>query len=152
MNIRALIPALAIAALAGCGNAHDAATTAASPPTCHQQYETWKQSAKPEAKKLESALKRVQSAGNAEDIPVLESALKQAGDTAKVLSQSPMPKCADPHGYYRQLLARITAAGDNTKSGSGLSGLLLAEAPLQAVPKIEDNLTTELDKTVGKNH
>ena len=62
----------------------------------------------------------------------------------------PMPQCADPHGYWSQLLARVTAAGDNAASASGLSALLLAAVPLQGVPKIEKRLTTELNRTVGK--
>lgn len=66
-------------------------------------------------------------------------------------SRHPIPQCADPHGYYALFLARITAAGDNAASASGLSALLLAEALLQTVPKLENRLAAELNRTVGKN-
>jgi hypothetical protein len=61
-------------------------------------------------------------------------------------------RCADPHGYFAQILARVTAAGDNAASASGLSALLLAAVPLQGVPTLEKKLTAELNRTVGLKH
>ena len=57
-----------------------------------------------------------------------------------------MPACADPGGYWMQVLAHIKAAGDNAGSASGLGGLLLAEAPLKQVPGMEQKLTQELKR------
>jgi hypothetical protein len=161
MKIRALLALLAILLLAGCGAStaatashasHAPATRAAAAPSCRQQYEAWKQQATPEADKMKAALDRVQSASDAEDIPAMTSGLHAAGRDAAVLrARYPLPPCADPHGYYPKFLARITAAGDNAKDGSGLSALVLAEAPLQTVPKIETKLSAELDQTTGKN-
>jgi hypothetical protein len=164
MKIRALVPALAVLALAGCGTAssstppaapaHPASPAAAAAVSCRQQYETWKHgpAALAAVHRMEAALKRVQSAGSAMDIPVMSAALHRAGRSAATLSNRyPIPRCADPHGYYALFLARITAAGDNAASASGLSAVLLAEAPLQTVPKIEKRLTAELNRTVGKN-
>ena len=164
MNIRALLPLAAVLVLTGCGGVPASVAESGGTPSapasptvaalsCRQQYETWKQSAAPEARKLEAALKRVQTAGGAEDLPATASALHKAGRAAARLSASfPMPKCADPKGYYTEFLARITAAGDNATDGSGLGALILAEAPLQTVQKIEKKLAAELGKTVGKNH
>ena len=59
-----------------------------------------------------------------------------------------MPPCADPGGYYIQMLARIKAAGDNAGSASRPGGLMLAEAPLHEVPGLEQKLSAEL-KQVG---
>lgn len=59
----------------------------------------------------------------------------------------PAPACADPHGYWRQILARIKAAGDNAGTASGLTGLILAEAPLKAIPALEKKLDAELKRT-----
>jgi len=136
--------------LAACGSS--AAAGSSSPPSCHAQYEAWKHGpARAVAKRLESALKGVGAAGSAQDIPHLNSALSAAGKDAAALRSWPMPRCADPKGYYGTLLARVTAAGDNAKSASGLGGLLLAMGPLRTVPGIEAKLTAELSQTVGKH-
>ena len=164
LKIRALAPALALLALAGCGTAtsstppaapaRSASPAAATAVSCRQQYETWKHSpaALAAVHRMEAMLKRVESAASAMDVPAMSAALHRAGRSAAALStQYPIPRCADPHGYWPQLLAHVTAAGDNAASGSGLSALLLAEAPLQGVPGIEKRLTAELNRTVGKN-
>jgi len=58
-----------------------------------------------------------------------------------------MPACADPHGYWKQILTRIKAPGDDAGAASGLTGLLLAEAPLKTVPGLEKKLGAELKRT-----
>jgi hypothetical protein len=144
--------------ITGCGSASPATTAAhgsasSSPPSCHQQYETWKHGpAKAAAGKLVAALKRVQSAGSAEDITAMDGALKAGGSAATALAAMPIPRCADPAGYYSQMLTRITAAGDNAKTSSGLAAMMLAMVPLKSVPGIEKKLSAELARTVGKNH
>jgi hypothetical protein len=93
-----------------------------------QQYTAWKYGpARPVGKKLTTALNAI-----------------QAGRDADALRRYPMPARADPHGYWDKSLARIKAAGDNAASGSGLGGLLMAEAPLKDVPGIEAKLEAEL--------
>jgi hypothetical protein len=164
MKIRALVPALAVLVLAGCGVAsssfpaaapsHSASPAAVAAVSCRQQYETWKHSAPALAavRRMKTALNQVSAAASAEDIPLMSAALHRAGRQASALStRYPMPRCADPRGYWPLALARITAAGDNAASASGLGALLLAEAPLQTVPGIEKRLTVELNRTVGKN-
>jgi len=140
--------------LTGCGTvAHvtGAAGPAASPPSCHAQYETWKHGpAKAAADRLKTALRKVQAAGSAGDMLRIRSALEKTGRAAKHLAATPPPRCADPKGYYGQFLTRIRAAGDNARTAGGLAGIILAEAPLKAVPGIEKKLDAELDATVGK--
>jgi hypothetical protein len=152
---RVVLGSFAVVALAACG-ARPAAPaapaaavrTAAAPPSCRQQYGIWKQGpARALVGNLDAADGRARSAAAAEDIPVLSAALKAAGAAAAALAAYPMPACADPRGYWGAMLARIRAAGDNAGSSSGLSGLLLAEAPLQAVPGLEAKLTAELKRT-----
>lgn len=133
-------------------HAAPARRTAPKPPTCHQQYETWKHgTAARSVRSLLAALRKVQSAGAAEDIPQLGTALARAGRAASRLTAYPVPRCADPAGYYASFLTHIQAAGDNAKSTSGLGGLMLAEVPLKAVPGIERRLDAELNRTVGKH-
>jgi len=128
------------AALTACSRSPGTSTTSAGSPTsCRAQYETWKHGAAPSA--LKGDLKAIGSAGNARDILKLESALKAAGKDASTVKADPPPRCADPKGYYEQILAGITAAADNVRSASGLSGLMLAVAPLKNIavigPKLE---------------
>jgi hypothetical protein len=148
----ALPIALLAVILAGCA-AHQTATgPAAKPPSCRQQYETWKHGAvAAELAKLKSALTELSAQGDAEDLPGTLTALKKAGTAAAAMKADPPPACADPAGYYGKMLARVKAAGDNARSASGLTGIILATAPLKSVPGIEAKLNTELDKTVGKN-
>jgi hypothetical protein len=149
-----LAAAAAVIALAGCGG-HAAASSPAGHSTataasCHQQYETWKHGpAKAVSKKLIAALHAVQSAGSTLDIPRLASTLKKAGPAAAELARFPMPKCADPAGYFGQVLARVRAAADNAGSASGLASIMLAMVPLKGLPKIEHELTAELKRTAG---
>lgn len=129
-------------ALAGHGTG---SAGAAQPLTCKQRYDAWKTGpARSQAEQLTADLKKVSAAGSAEDIRALTSTLKTAGADATTLEQNPMPACADPGGYWEQMLARIKAAGDNAGSASGLGGILLAEAPLKQVPGLEQKLSAEL--------
>lgn len=155
MKIIALAAAAGLIALAGCGastgsGTQNAAAPASGGPSCHAQYETWKNStARAQLAAFTGALHAVQSAGNTEDLLKLRSSLERAARASTRLASTPPPKCADPHHYYPQLLGRITAAGDNAKTAGGLGGLILAKAPLQKVPVIERKLKSELDQTVG---
>ncbi len=131
-------------ALAGHGTG---SASAAKPLTCEQRYDAWKTGpARAQGKQLDADLSKVSAAGNAEDITALTSALKTAGADSATLEQYPMPACADPGGYWVQMLVRIKAAGDNAGSASGLGGILLAEAPLKQVPGLEQQLSAELKR------
>ena len=131
-------------ALAGHGTG---SASAAKPLTCKQRYDAWKTGpAHAQGKQFDADLSKVSAAGSAEDITALASALKTAGADATALEQYPMPACADPDGYWAQMLTRIKAAGDNAGSASGLGGILLAEAPLKQVPGLEQKLSAELKR------
>jgi hypothetical protein len=87
-----------------------AATVPAPRSSCKQQYSAWKYGpARAPGKKLVTALNAVQSASDSEDVPVLLAALKTAGAAAASSARYPMPSCADPHGYWGAMLARIRA-------------------------------------------
>ena len=153
--LRAALGLFVIATAAACGThpapsapasatpAAAATHSAAAAPSCKQQYHAWRYGAA--GKKLKADLRAVESAGDTVDIPVMLAALKTAGADAAVMT--PAPACADPHGYWKQILARIKAAGDNAGTASGLTGLILAEAPLKAVPALEKKLDAELKRT-----
>lgn len=147
--LRIALGSFILAAAAACGSARPAPPAAAAPPpSCKQQYSAWQHGpARALGKSLVAAVNKVQAAGTAEDFPALSAALKSAGAGASALGAYPMPACADPHGYWGAMLARIKAAGDNAGTSSGLSGLILAEVPLKDVPGIEAELTAELKRT-----
>jgi hypothetical protein len=128
-----------------------AASPAAAPlPTCHQQYEAWKHGVVGgEFAVFRSAFRAVARAARHQDAPKLAAALNQAGAAARWLSATPPPRCADPKGYYGQMLATATAAADSAKASTRLSALILAAGQLKTMPGIENKLKAELDKTVG---
>jgi hypothetical protein len=68
------------------------------------------------------------------------------GSAAVTLQAVPMPSCADPAGYWPQILAILKAAGDNARSSTGLAAILLAEAPLKKFNGLSDKLAAELKK------
>lgn len=154
--LQLLAASAAVIALAGCGSAAASSPAASASPTaatatCRQQYETWKHGpASARLAAFKSALRSVQAQGSAEDLPGLTASLEKAGKAASRMAAVQPPKCSDPNGYYAAVMARVKASGDNARSASGLTGLLLAEAPLKGVTKIEKKLDRELNRTVGK--
>jgi hypothetical protein len=143
--------------LTACGSSAPHAGTAATGGaatapalSCHAQYEAWKNGpARAAAKRFVAQFRAVEAAGSAEDIPRTVAALKAAGRGARALQAYPMPKCADPHGYWGQFLTRVRAGADNASTGTGLGALLLAMGPLKPVKGILRKLTAELKQTVG---
>ena len=81
---------------------------------------------------------------------MLASALRKAGKPAATAARFPMPKCADPKGYWEQLITRVRAASDNARTARGLGAILLALVPLKGEPGIERKLAAELKRTTGK--
>lgn len=150
-----LVPVvLAAAVTAGCGSSAPAAAPTSpartAPPTCSHQYAAWKYGpARAVAKALVTDVRKVQAAGNAMDIPELTAALRKLGPDVSALQRYPMPRCADPAGYWATFLIRIKAASDNAKTGSGLGSLLLVMVPLKTLPGLEAKLQAELRRTAG---
>lgn len=155
-KIPAALAATVLLAIAACGSQSPTTPTtapaaaASSPPSCRQQYLTWKYGpAKALADKMEATLNALQSASSAENIPQTTADFEAAAKDASALIAMPPPHCADPAGYYGQMLSRVVAAGDNAKSATGLASLMLAEVPLKGFTSIESKLSAEMARTVG---
>jgi hypothetical protein len=159
MRYLTALAAAAVVLLAACGSASPGTTAggsspgaraaSASPVSCRAQYLAWRNGpARTAARKLEADLHALQAAANAEDIKQLQAALVRAGHDAKPVEAYPAPRCADPHGYWHQILTGLQAAADNASTGSGLGALLLAMGPLQKVKAAEKKLSAELKQTV----
>jgi hypothetical protein len=122
----------------------------ARPQTCGQQYAAWKAGpAGAEADKMIAETRRAESAANAGHIPETDADLKAAGNDSAALRAHPVPACADPSGYWPQILADIKAGGDKVGSASGLGGMTLAIAPVKKVQPLEARLGAELKRTTA---
>lgn len=120
------------------------------PLTCAQQYANWKSGpASAAAEKAQADASSLSAAGNLDDIIGMVSAIEAVGADAGALQRYPMPACADPAGYWSQVLAELKAAGGNAGTSSGLGALLLAVAPLRQLPATQAKLDAELTTTVG---
>jgi hypothetical protein len=117
-------------------------------PTCAQQYAGWKNGSA-DAAKAQADARALSAAGNSEDIADMVAALEAIGGDAASLQADPMPACADPAGYWPQVLSELKAAGDNAGTTSGLGALLLAAAPLKQLPATQAKLSAELARTAG---
>jgi hypothetical protein len=144
------VAVIAIAMLAACAStttgSNQPANTALS---CAQQYHAWKYGpARSAGKHIDKLLHRVQAAASVQDIEAARQALQALGPAVTALQAHPIPRCADPAGYWHKLLARLKAGADNAGSASGFTGLLLAVAPLKALKPLEAKLSAELKRTV----
>jgi hypothetical protein len=93
-----------LGAVAGCSQ--HLASQSVTRASCHAQYDTWKTGpAKAVATSMVDHLTSLDFSGAVPDARRLES--------------MPMPSCADPAGYWRQLLARVVAIGSNEQLGLG---------------------------------
>lgn len=147
---RALALAAAAAVLTACG-ASAPGHTAASPsavasPSCDQQMATWVKKTRAPVAAFNKAEDDAGRAQDAENIPGLRTALEHAGQAATRMEAAAIPRCADPGGFYAKWLDRYVAAGDNARSQGGLSGLELAEAPLNGAPALRRKLNAELNR------
>jgi dihydrodipicolinate synthase/N-acetylneuraminate lyase len=146
--VRALTAVLLAAlAVTACGGSPASVTPATA--SCRHLFEAWLHSAPTVA--LKADLRAVNAQVRPRNFPGLKAALERLGSAAARLPRS--PHCADPAGYYRQLLAIYTAAGNDARSASGIASLV-TELRLVTSPavKIESKLAVELNRTVGKNY
>ena len=98
---------------------------------------------------MKAAMKAVLKEAQALDIPALRKALHDLGPAVAAVQANPIPKCADPAGYYGKLLAKLRAAADNSGAAKGLGGLILAMAPLKGLNPLTAKLKAELHRTTG---
>jgi len=133
-------------ALAACGSGGGSA--APPPRSCLQQYRAWNAGpAHAAGENLVGALNGVEAANAALNNSTTDAALKRAGTAATALGHYPIPKCADPKGYWRAVLVQIqTAAGSASTSGQG--ALVAAAVVLHNMPALDLKLADELKQTV----
>jgi hypothetical protein len=123
--------------------------SAASPPrSCLQQYRSWDAGpAHAAGENLVATLNGVEAANASLKNTTTSAALKRAGTAATALGHYPIPKCADPKGYWRAVLAQIQTASRNA-STSGQEALVAAAVVLHNMPALDLKLANELKQTV----
>lgn len=146
---------IALAALAAgltmtaCGSGAGSAAPAAPPPPCLQQYRTWESGpAHAAGENLVAALNAVEAASSALDTSTTSTDLKRAGTAAMALARYPLPKCADPRGYWQAIISQVRSAAGDAGTSKGMADLLIAEAPLRQMPALERSLAAELKQTL----
>jgi len=132
--------------LTACGSG---GSSAGPPPRpCLQQYRSWNAGpAHAAGENLVAALNGVEEANAALNNSTVNAALKRAGAAATALGHYPIPKCADPKGYWRAVLVQIQAAAHNA-STSGQGALVAAAVVLHNMPALDLKLANELKQTV----
>jgi hypothetical protein len=161
MPHKAILAGAALAAglaLTACGSGGGSAASAgpsgvpaaSTPPqACLQQYRSWNSGPEHAAgENLVTALNSLEAAISGSDAATTSAALEDAGQAAKVLELYPIPKCADPKGYWHAGLLRIQAAADNASTSKGQHVLTLAEGALKQIPALDRQLAAELKHTV----
>lgn len=110
-------------------------------PQCQQKYTAWRLGpSRGLGQHLQADLPAFEKAANANDDQGARAALKKLGDDAAI-EQYPIPACADPHGYYMQMLADMKDSGDAAAVGSGLTVIF---APLQKALALQSKVKAEL--------
>jgi hypothetical protein len=133
-------------ALTACGSGGGSA--APPPRSCLQQYRSWDAGpAHAAGENLVATLNGVQAANAALNNSTTNTALKRAGVAARALGRYPIPKCADPKGYWRAVIVQIQAAAGNA-STSGQGALVAAAVVLHNMPALDLKLADELKQTV----
>jgi hypothetical protein len=161
MPHKAILAGAALAAgltLTACGSGGGSAPSAGSgaapaastpPQACLQQYHSWNSGPEHAAgENLVTALNSLEAAISGSDVATTSAALVHAGQAAKVLALYPIPKCADPKGYWHAGLARIQAAADNASGSKGQQVLTIAAGALKQMPALDRQLAAELKRTV----
>jgi hypothetical protein len=132
--------------LAACGSGGSSA--APPPPSCLQQYRSWDGGPSHAAgENLVAALNAVEAASSAADVATTSAALQRAGTAAGTLARYPIPRCADPQGYWRAVLVRVQAAAHSGAPG-GPGTLAAAAGALKEMPALDRKLAAELRRTV----
>jgi hypothetical protein len=114
---------------------HTAASAAAAPGGCGQQYRAWRNGP---GKSLLGALHAVSVADRGGDSQRLTVALRRARSAVTRAAHHPVPACADPRGYWSVLLMHVNAAVTSKAPASSV------RAALQDVPVINHRLIVEL--------
>jgi hypothetical protein len=120
----------------------------AAPLSCKQQYKAWKNgAAKPVGNKLKTELTAIQTAGRERRYPGPAGRAESSREDCSPAGAIPGACVRGSARLLEEDLGPHPGAGDNAGADTGLTGLILAEAPLKDVPALEKKLDPELKRT-----
>lgn len=147
--------AAAVLSLAACGgyasatppaaslSPRPAATTAtAAALTCKQQGAQWKAEHRRTIGKFKDALVPFQSGS------VTSAQAHALTAASQAMLAVPLPACADPKGYYTQVMANLATAGQ-AASGGGMLSEVGALTPMENALTALNELSAEIRQTIG---
>jgi hypothetical protein len=134
------------------------ATTAASSPTastvagttaaCAQQYHAWQNGpAHPAIIKFEAAQQVLAKDSSSGHPALIAAALNLLGQQATALARFPVPPCADPHGFFANLLSQVVTVTGQVGPDATVADLQQAISQLGSVFSLESDFTAEVKQT-----
>ncbi len=96
-----------------------------APQACAQRYAAWRsRTGTSETAAMRADGNALNAAGTARDVNAIDAALEKIGADATADESRPMPGCADPAGFWPQVLSAMRAAGDNASAAPAPPGSL----------------------------
>jgi hypothetical protein len=117
---------------------------------CKQLYQAWEDGpAHAEISQFLPALAALQQTDSGNNLPAITASAVKAAQPAVLLTRYPVPVCADPAGYFAEILATIRTAAAEAGTAKSRSIEVQALAPLKGVPVLEDEFTAEVKTATG---
>lgn len=155
---------LTAAVLTACGTgsggqpSHPATTAASSSPTastvagttaaCAQQYHAWQNGpAHSSIIKFEAAQQVLAKDSSSGHPALIAAALNLLGQQATALARFPVPPCADPHGFFANLLSQVVTVTGQVGPDATVADLQQAISQLGSVFSLESDFTAEVKQT-----
>ena len=118
---------------------------------CKQLYQAWEDGpAHAEISQFLPALAALQEADSGKNLPAITAAAQKAAQSAGQLARYPVPACANPVGYFAEILEHGCLYG-TAKSGTTESqaAVIQALAPVKEVPTLEAAFSAEVKTATG---
>jgi hypothetical protein len=117
---------------------------------CKQLYQAWEDGpAHAEISQFLPALAALQQTDSGNNLPAMSAAAIKAAQPAGQLTRYAVPVCADPAGYFAEILATIRTAAAEAGTAKSQSAEMRALAPLKEVPALENAFTAEVKTATG---
>jgi len=117
---------------------------------CKQIYQAWEDGpAHAEINKFLPALAALQETDSGKNLPAITAAAQKAAQPAGQLVHYPVPVCADPAGYFAEILDTVRTAAAKAGTAESQSVVTQALAPLKEVPALEAAFSAEVKTSTG---
>ena len=125
-----------------------ASTVAGTTAACAQQYHAWQNGPAHSAIIKFEAAQQVLAKDSSSGHPALiAAALNLLGQQATALARFPVPPCADPHGFFANLLSQVVTVTGQVGPDATVADLQQAISQLGSVFSLESDFTAEVKQT-----